>query len=616
MFTSKYLKIFLFTFILLATAISSKASLTDNMTAYYSFDDYNTTLVTNLVSGGVNGTATTPYPSITSGKINFNRYSDGTGNYNISLSNSVCNFDTGNFSVSGWFKYDSAKAGTSPNSIIGNQHGTGNAEGWQIYIPAEGSANNRKLIVQLVNNSAPSSSVSLVSTSAYLDSNYHHFVIERSSANLSMYVDGSFITSSIVTPSLSVNYGGTTCKIFNNGQQGSGFKGYIDELALFSRFINETEIAQLHNSGFGYNPIMNYSNLFNVTFSDEGNQGIISSSIVLQIFSNNSFQQYNLTNGSLFTLGLSNGEYYLLYSSLPTYVERTYYLTINGSTQVSNILPLYLINITTATVIDVSVKDSRDLSGLNGATVVFERFFAGSNSWRIVDECRTVNSGTCNVNGVINDVYYKVLIYYNGEVLLTTDPFRLTTSSLSFILNTGTNFLNFYNGIQSILYNLTYVTSSGGYFKYEYVDTNGIVSRECMNVYDRRYIGDFLLCSTCDTASAGTLLCAVNSTNGTNMHADVFVYDSSNNQYFIATLQKIYETNSETFGILGVFFTAILFIVFVFLSLKDPSMTILYGVLSIIVSMITGLVYVTFGGLVMIIIGAIFILTTKEKVQG
>jgi len=80
------------------------------------------------------------------------------------------------------------------------------------------------------------------------DSQWHHIAGIYNGSNIYLYVDGVLDTSLEATGSILTDH--QRVYIGENAQQtGRGFKGLIDEVAIFDNALNEDEIEQLYNQG-------------------------------------------------------------------------------------------------------------------------------------------------------------------------------------------------------------------------------------------------------------------------------------------------------------------------------------------------------------------------------
>jgi hypothetical protein len=78
---------------------------------------------------------------------------------------------------------------------------------------------------------------------------WHHLTVTRTDASLKLYLDSNLV-SSVTDGRTFPNYANFV--IGNNVQYGVyGFRGTLDEVAVWNRSLNSTEISQLYNSGSG-----------------------------------------------------------------------------------------------------------------------------------------------------------------------------------------------------------------------------------------------------------------------------------------------------------------------------------------------------------------------------
>ena len=84
------------------------------------------------------------------------------------------------------------------------------------------------------------------------DGQWHHYVVTYATDDLKLYVDGTFIAGSTNYNSLATQDGVIIGAWYRNGAFSDYFPGQIDEVSVFNRVLNTTEIAALYD-GSGSN---------------------------------------------------------------------------------------------------------------------------------------------------------------------------------------------------------------------------------------------------------------------------------------------------------------------------------------------------------------------------
>jgi hypothetical protein len=84
-----------------------------------------------------------------------------------------------------------------------------------------------------------------MSTTRFDDDSWHYAncVIDRTSQQVKLYIDGVLNSSSSITAYASDNYSFLPSLILGNGNQ-----GYIDELRVYNRTLSDSEILTLYNT--------------------------------------------------------------------------------------------------------------------------------------------------------------------------------------------------------------------------------------------------------------------------------------------------------------------------------------------------------------------------------
>lgn len=214
--------------------ISNHPTLATNLKHYYKFDGNANDSVGNLDGNVLGATQTT-------GKIG-NAYDfDGVNDYIISNSN-IGITGSQNRSVSIWIKT------TDTNSAIALSWGNRNSNGNDYRFDFN---NNSRFLISLRsgnrkwdwsnNNITPN------------DGNWHHIVLVldgTTNSDHTLYYDGSELTDTEDVPQ-AVNTADSPLDIARQAQELDYFNGKIDEIGIWDRALNSSEVSDLYNSGAG-----------------------------------------------------------------------------------------------------------------------------------------------------------------------------------------------------------------------------------------------------------------------------------------------------------------------------------------------------------------------------
>jgi hypothetical protein len=223
------------------TPSSTVLSLRDGLVAYYPLDGNTTDGSLNGITGVNNGSNYTSLGKV-GGAYNF------TGPTYITFSDTTLPSGHSNFSLSLWFKSDSGNNwyngildwGTSGSTGRAVSIYSGQPRGYFTAVPfcfdvwANGLAYGSELH----------------------DGNWHQIIGTYNGTHIVMYVDGTNssvqnIFGGAMPNGYSVNMNIVLSGIARIGGSGAGFKGLIDEISIWNRTLNLTEISQLYNSSNG-----------------------------------------------------------------------------------------------------------------------------------------------------------------------------------------------------------------------------------------------------------------------------------------------------------------------------------------------------------------------------
>lgn len=202
-----------------------------NLWGYYRFEGN-----ANADVGGINGTATDVSYGTNYGKFGQGASFNGTSSY-ISLGD---HFDlTGDFTISAWVK---TSATDGRRSII--TKGVASHYQWEfVREPTSGYLAFRLFQAGGVEYCY------ILGTVTVADGKWHHVVAtyKSSSPTLKIYVDG-VLDGTKTTTAGTYNANDTAdCRIGSRQTSGNYWNGYIDDLAIFSRELNATEVKKLYD---------------------------------------------------------------------------------------------------------------------------------------------------------------------------------------------------------------------------------------------------------------------------------------------------------------------------------------------------------------------------------
>ena len=198
-----------------------------------SYPDSGTTW-TDLSGNGNNGTLVNGvgYTADNGGALTF----DGVNDY-VDLTSTI-QFDTSDFSISGWFRSNSGNTNYKQIWNSGYNGGTPDVE-----IAINQTTNRLSFYVR-----PPGSSVQ---TSYSVDDNvWRYFVGVKTSSLISLYVNGSFVSSTSETFTSDVDVAGVIPRIGNglSSINNRPFKGNIAQVIIYNKALTAEEVQQNYNA--------------------------------------------------------------------------------------------------------------------------------------------------------------------------------------------------------------------------------------------------------------------------------------------------------------------------------------------------------------------------------
>jgi len=210
-----------------------------------------------------------------SGKINSAIYFNGSTTLSMSASETNFDFEYDEaFSISVWVK---ATSSAGLMGLFGKLNTSGDWKGYYSFI--DGTTGYTTFVIQ--SDNSPNYFSGITANINILDGNWHQLTFVKNelpgfgdSASLKIYIDGvDSVASSISNTFFSAGSGSS---MLNNnnlifGSRGetqfvARYKGFMDDIRVFSRAVTAGEITAIYNSGSGTedNPSGTFDNVFNV----------------------------------------------------------------------------------------------------------------------------------------------------------------------------------------------------------------------------------------------------------------------------------------------------------------------------------------------------------------
>lgn len=264
-------------------------------------------------------------------------------------------------------------------------------------------------------------------------------------------------------------------------------------------FTSNNTYSNLQFMLYGFNSLLIY-------FYDELTQTLmINKTVYFELISDIFAGNYTATNGTL-NLELLDPEIYIARYDSAGYVERFYEFTITDDS--AQILNLYLLNSTVADEVTITVLDE-DTLALEGAIVKALKYDITTNSYITVEIGSTNIDGKVVMDLTLADEYYKFIVLYNGEIVKTTNPSYIYTTTLTIQVTIGEDVLNNYDQYKNVINSLYFEGESTNTTVFFYNDLQNLNVQYCLKMYkvrnSTRLIEQTYIGQDCSTGSSDSL---------------------------------------------------------------------------------------------------------------
>lgn len=372
-------------------------------------------------------------------------------------------------------------------------------------------------------------------------------------SNYSVYVDG-------------VLNGSTTNGIYN-----------LDSLALTTYQIQirptgytwATANVSMSSVLQYYNFSVYTTNSFNITFIDEETNSPVLNITKIEIVGLIDTVNTSTINGTLYTDLLTPDEYRIRYTS-PEYTERFYYVNLVNNS--NSAFTLYLIKNSSATEVTFNIYDEISRK-FEGAYVHAQRYNISSNSFKTVEICKTSFDGSCKLDLVLNDPFYKFVIESPlGTIKEITSSTQVFETELNSQISTDEAVAAEFFKVEGVSTDLSFnnVTNT---FILTYSDPNNVLSEMCLRVYSVGRVEDVLYDESCLQTISGTIMITVVNQTGVTYRADAIGGFSPTNKLMVSLHQAFLV--SAVAGSYGLLLALILTLTFTFIGYYSASVALI-----------------------------------------
>lgn len=235
-------------------------ALNTNLVAYWKLDESSGNATDVIASAVLTNNGTITYSA---GKINNGSdFSSSNGSkYFTTADGAYLDFSTA-FSISLWFKCTGG-AGTYRHLITKPSSPTWVSPFFRYGL----RITNGNELETWADTSAGGTATTSTSGSFGADSTWKHAVVVFNQTTIKIYVNGSESASASNTSPVTNSSQSLVLGNRHDGDSGEYFSGMVDEVGLWSRALNSTEIGQLYNFGNGNQyPFVEYGGSFLLNF--------------------------------------------------------------------------------------------------------------------------------------------------------------------------------------------------------------------------------------------------------------------------------------------------------------------------------------------------------------
>lgn len=287
-------------------------------------------------------------------------------------------------------------------------------------------------------------------------------------------------------------------------------QGYAYNFKVFdSGLATENVTLPANASNNYYNFSLYRAQTVSITFLDETTNAVVNTSTITAEFISDDFSyNYTTTNGTLFVDLLAPEAYTIRYGA-NNYTTRFYSLTIDSGS--FNALNLTLCPDTICSAVTITVKDQFD-NTLEGAIVKVLKYDVTVNGYTLQEVLTTNFEGQTESNLQINNEYYKFIIEYDGETVLTTLPTYVYGSTITFVVNLGSTGFEEYFSVNDLTGYISEV--SDNLYSFTWTDTDNTATQGCVYAYLQTMTATTLYNSTCVSSAAGTTFVSLDNSTG------------------------------------------------------------------------------------------------------
>jgi len=329
----------------------------------------------------------------------------------------------------------------------------------------------------------------------------------------------------------------------------------------------------------------------------------------------NSYKAFNLSWHSGETFGVCinpsglNVSYYTQLEYVANGQTKTYYINDANLDNVTNFIDLYIADGTTQ--VTFTVIDEND-NIVEGAFINVLSYDLGTDSFKTTEIIETDSNGKAVASIILNTQFYKFLITLNDEVVLSTSPTKITSTTQTFQILLGTDYLSTFTTFNNVACSMSFDNASKG-FSYTFIDSTSTAVSACLEIVRSTLNSETVINSSCIDSAAGTINMFINEDTQDYTYYARGLVDIDGNEFICADRSVSFEDTYKKFGTEGIMGTFLLVVALVAIGLWSPIVAALLATVALIISWFLGFFFLTPGVLIVYVILSIVFMMRINK---
>jgi len=347
----------------------------------------------------------------------------------------------------------------------------------------------------------------------------------------------------------------------------------------------------------------------NISLRDESNNSLVIGDIrgyfSVWVSSISQFRAFNLswTGNSTYGLCINNASAnYTTDAQLEYwatgYENKNYYFDDIILDNVTDTLNLFLTKNTTQVTLKVTDYDD---DAIKDVLIHIQSYDLGTNSYKTTEIVKTDFQGKAFAEMILYTQWYQFMLIYKGQTVLQTDATKLTSNTLNFQIDLGSNPLSDYNVVEKMVCAVSFNNATNN-FRFDFNNPSGNPILATLDVYNSTTYITNLLNTSSLTSASGTILINIGTPKNETYTGKGYV--TINNQKYICGVPSSvsYGKDYITWGLQGIFFTMLVCIFLVCVGIWSPAIAVLLLIIAIIITNLFGMFHLNTPYLITLII--------------